>query len=217
MTTEDTVRATGVKEWLHLMRDHNCGENEFLVFDDPRNLIVGYRCEGCGVVFDIKHLDLKNLTGMTAMQVDMFKSSLRDQKGRTNLAEIASMVVMPPPPVPEPDPLKVMIVPNPDCAQFAHKEPDECPQIADTEPDKPEAEKLEDVLKDLQEQAVQRERKEFNGIVPNRLERFRAALNKHFAWTFHNLIAHPLSEVVHLVGFSKFSVWIHDASTPPDH
>ena len=35
-------------------------------------------------------------------------------------------------------------------------------------------------------------------------------------WTFHNLIAHPLSEVLYLLGFKKLSGRVHDA-TVPDH
>ena len=37
-----------------------------------------------------------------------------------------------------------------------------------------------------------------------------------FKWTLHNLMAHPLSEVVYLLGFENFSNWIHD-STVPEH
>ena len=36
------------------------------------------------------------------------------------------------------------------------------------------------------------------------------------SWPVHNLIAHPLSEVVHLLGFTILSGRIHDA-TVPDH
>lgn len=35
-----------------------------------------------------------------------------------------------------------------------------------------------------------------------------------FLWSFHNLIAHPLSEIAWLVGLVKLSNWIHDASVP---
>ena len=42
-----------------------------------------------------------------------------------------------------------------------------------------------------------------------------------FKWTLHNLVAHPLSEVIYLVGFGsspfvKIGNWIHDI-TIPDH
>ena len=42
-----------------------------------------------------------------------------------------------------------------------------------------------------------------------------------FSWTLHNLIAHPLSELVYLLGLGstlseRASNWIHDV-TVPDH
>lgn len=42
-----------------------------------------------------------------------------------------------------------------------------------------------------------------------------------FKWTLHNLVAHPLSELVYLFGlgtvpFERASNWIHDI-TVPDH
>ena len=38
-------------------------------------------------------------------------------------------------------------------------------------------------------------------------------------WTVHNLIAHPLMEIVYLVSFGQlrvFSGWIHDVTLPDD-
>ena len=40
-----------------------------------------------------------------------------------------------------------------------------------------------------------------------------------FKWTLHNVIAHPLSEVVYLVGLGtpiaeRASNWIHDVTVP---
>ena len=40
-----------------------------------------------------------------------------------------------------------------------------------------------------------------------------------FSWTLHNLIAHPLSEVIYLVGMGtkqseRLSNWIHDVTLP---
>jgi hypothetical protein len=40
-----------------------------------------------------------------------------------------------------------------------------------------------------------------------------------FSWTLHNLIAHPLSELVYLLGlgsapFDRASNWIHDVTVP---
>ena len=37
-----------------------------------------------------------------------------------------------------------------------------------------------------------------------------------FRWSFHNLIAHPLSEIAHLAGFGRLSDWIHDSTVPED-
>jgi len=42
----------------------------------------------------------------------------------------------------------------------------------------------------------------------------RAATREHFRWSFHNLIAHPLSEIVFLLGFEELSNKIHDKSIP---
>jgi hypothetical protein len=42
-------------------------------------------------------------------------------------------------------------------------------------------------------------------------------LEKYYKnWTFHNIVAHPLSEVFHLLGWHALSDWIHDVSVP-DH
>lgn len=35
-------------------------------------------------------------------------------------------------------------------------------------------------------------------------------------WTVHNLFGHPLSEILHLLGFEQLSGIVHD-STVPDH
>lgn len=35
-----------------------------------------------------------------------------------------------------------------------------------------------------------------------------------FSWTLHNLIAHPLSEIAHLVGLRRLSDWLHDQTVP---
>ncbi len=41
-----------------------------------------------------------------------------------------------------------------------------------------------------------------------------ARLPARFQWTAHNLIAHPLSEILWQVGFEKASDWIHDWTIP---
>lgn len=35
-----------------------------------------------------------------------------------------------------------------------------------------------------------------------------------FAWTLHNVVAHPLSEVLFQLGFVRASNWIHDVTVP---
>jgi hypothetical protein len=37
-----------------------------------------------------------------------------------------------------------------------------------------------------------------------------------FKWTFHNVVAHPLSEVLFLVGATDLSKRVHDGSVPKD-
>lgn len=41
-----------------------------------------------------------------------------------------------------------------------------------------------------------------------------AKLPKRFQWTLHNLIAHPLSEVLFQFGFEDAGNWVHDWSVP---
>ena len=35
-----------------------------------------------------------------------------------------------------------------------------------------------------------------------------------FKWSLHNVIAHPLSELIYLIGFERASNWIHDITVP---
>lgn len=39
-------------------------------------------------------------------------------------------------------------------------------------------------------------------------------LSDRFKWTIHNVIAHPLSEVLYQAGFEKIANDIHDATVP---
>jgi len=39
----------------------------------------------------------------------------------------------------------------------------------------------------------------------------------YFKWTIHNLIAHPLMELLHLVGLGELGGKIHDATLPLSH
>jgi len=33
-------------------------------------------------------------------------------------------------------------------------------------------------------------------------------------WTVHNVIAHPLSELLYLCGLTRLSHWVHDVTIP---
>ena len=39
-------------------------------------------------------------------------------------------------------------------------------------------------------------------------------LPKRFQWTIHNLIAHPLMEILFQLGFKKLSELVHDSTVP---
>ena len=41
-------------------------------------------------------------------------------------------------------------------------------------------------------------------------------LPKKFKWTLHNVVAHPLMEVVYLLGYSKLSEKIHELTIPDE-
>lgn len=38
-----------------------------------------------------------------------------------------------------------------------------------------------------------------------------------FSYTIHNLVAHPLMEIFHLIGFTELGNKIHDATLPLEH
>ena len=47
----------------------------------------------------------------------------------------------------------------------------------------------------------------------------KSIINKlpdRFKWTIHNIVAHPLSEVLFQLGFEKASNKIHDCTTPDE-
>ena len=46
------------------------------------------------------------------------------------------------------------------------------------------------------------------------MSKFSNRLRQHFRWTFHNIVAHPLSEIAHLLGASSLSTTIHDSTLP---
>lgn len=35
-----------------------------------------------------------------------------------------------------------------------------------------------------------------------------------WAWTLHNVVAHPLGEVLHQLGAARASAWLHDITVP---
>ncbi len=49
-----------------------------------------------------------------------------------------------------------------------------------------------------------------------RLNRKLGKLPERFKWTLHNLVAHPLSEVIFQLGLEGLSNRVHD-STIPEH
>ena len=48
----------------------------------------------------------------------------------------------------------------------------------------------------------------------SRLPRLLAQLPDRFQWSLHNIVAHPLSEVLFQVGFQELSEQVHDLSAP---
>lgn len=41
-------------------------------------------------------------------------------------------------------------------------------------------------------------------------------MKNHFRYTIHNLFAHPLMEILHLIGFSELGNKIHDITLPKE-
>ena len=39
----------------------------------------------------------------------------------------------------------------------------------------------------------------------------------YFKWTIHNVVAHPLMEILHLIGLSSLGDKLHDATLPKSH
>jgi hypothetical protein len=42
----------------------------------------------------------------------------------------------------------------------------------------------------------------------------RLARLGRFSWTLHNLVAHPVSEILFLIGLEKASNFVHDITVP---
>lgn len=49
---------------------------------------------------------------------------------------------------------------------------------------------------------------------PHTLPSLLMTLPEHFRWTLHNVLGHPLSELLHLVGARRASNWVHDQTIP---
>lgn len=47
-----------------------------------------------------------------------------------------------------------------------------------------------------------------------RLRALVTRLPARFQWTAHNLVAHPLSEVLYQIGFERLGNVVHDATVP---
>jgi len=47
-----------------------------------------------------------------------------------------------------------------------------------------------------------------------KIQGFINRLPERFRWTIHNLIAHPVSEILFQVGLRRQSDWIHDVTQP---
>ena len=48
------------------------------------------------------------------------------------------------------------------------------------------------------------------------MKKLLAKLPKKYRWSLHNLVAHPLSEILWQVGFKKLSDKVHDSTVPDD-
>jgi len=50
----------------------------------------------------------------------------------------------------------------------------------------------------------------------NYCQQIREKVGKHFKWTFHNIVGHPISEIAYLLGFKKLSYKIHNNTIPKE-
>lgn len=46
------------------------------------------------------------------------------------------------------------------------------------------------------------------------MQKLLSILPDRFKWTVHNLLAHPISEVLFQLGFSSTANWVHDITVP---
>jgi hypothetical protein len=47
------------------------------------------------------------------------------------------------------------------------------------------------------------------------LQTFLSRLPERFRWTLHNVVAHPLSELLYQIGLGTWADDVHDATVPP--
>ena len=81
------VRAKTGWEFIQLMKRHNCSKGKLLVSDDdPPNLLVGYKCEGCGWRVCVDVGDLKKEKEC----LELLWKAVKTAKGRRNLGHSLS-------------------------------------------------------------------------------------------------------------------------------
>ena len=55
-----------------------------------------------------------------------------------------------------------------------------------------------------------------NGKRIIKMRKFISKLPKKYQWSIHNIIAHPVSEVFHLLGLDLLSQKVHDMTLPEE-
>lgn len=50
-------------------------------------------------------------------------------------------------------------------------------------------------------------------VKPSMIEGKRLKFPKHM-WVIHNLIAHPIMQILCLIGFKKQGIWVHEVTIP---
>lgn len=79
--------------------------------------------------------------------------------------------------------------------------------------------RLEEGIVRLRVDGVDHELRDFDAfeavmlLHPAALEGRRLRWPKH-AWAFHNLVAHPLMQMLVWLGFRRAGLWLHDATVP---
>ena len=52
-------------------------------------------------------------------------------------------------------------------------------------------------------------------MIKAKIQRALARLPDRLRWAPHNLLAHPLSELLYQAGLHRAGDWVHDATVPP--